>query len=123
MINLKTIEIKAFIPAKDFELSKAFYQDLGFTKASDSGGIAYFYFENCSFLLRDVCDAEQIMPYMIHLLVEDAHSWHQQIHLSGIQDKYSSNVSEIKKQPWKMLDFWFSDPSGVQWFIGQNIES
>jgi len=41
--NLRTVEIKAFVPARDFELSKRFYQDLGFVMASDSDGIAYFH--------------------------------------------------------------------------------
>ena len=36
MSTLKTIELKAFVPAKDFELSKRFYQDVGFTLALDS---------------------------------------------------------------------------------------
>jgi hypothetical protein len=30
MGELTTIEAKAFVPAKDFALSKQFYQDLGF---------------------------------------------------------------------------------------------
>ena len=38
MSNLKAIELKAFVPAKDFDLSKHFYQDLGFVKASDGDG-------------------------------------------------------------------------------------
>ena len=32
-MTLTVTEIKAFVPAKDFELSKRFYQDLGFTIA------------------------------------------------------------------------------------------
>ena len=34
MTHLRITEIKAFVPAKDFALSKQFYQDLGFTLAS-----------------------------------------------------------------------------------------
>ena len=30
MSELAAIEIKAFVPAKNFTLSKSFYQDLGF---------------------------------------------------------------------------------------------
>jgi hypothetical protein len=30
MANMATVEIKAFVPARDFELSKRFYVDLGF---------------------------------------------------------------------------------------------
>jgi predicted lactoylglutathione lyase len=35
MPNLRITEIKAFVPAKDFELSKRFYKDLGFTMSSE----------------------------------------------------------------------------------------
>jgi len=50
--NLRTVELKAFIPAKDYELSKRFYQDVGFTLASDADGIAYFHHENVSSCFR-----------------------------------------------------------------------
>ena len=55
MSNLKITEIKAFVPSKDFGVSKSFYQDLGFTMASEGGGVAYFHFEQVSFLLQDFC--------------------------------------------------------------------
>jgi hypothetical protein len=41
LTNLKITEIKAFVPPKNFEVSKQFYKDLGFTMASDGDGIAY----------------------------------------------------------------------------------
>ncbi len=53
MATLKTIEIKAFVPAKDYALSKRFYKDMGFAMASDTGGIAYFHCGATSFLLQD----------------------------------------------------------------------
>ncbi|TNI61581.1 glyoxalase, partial [Aeromonas media] len=39
MPNLTVTEIKAFVPARDFSLSRQFYQDLGFTLASDGDGV------------------------------------------------------------------------------------
>jgi len=36
MTNMKTVEVKAFVPARDFALSKQFYQDLGFVLAWSS---------------------------------------------------------------------------------------
>jgi hypothetical protein len=53
MANLRAVELKAFIPAKDFTLSKRFYQDLGFTQSSDTDGVAYFHHGEVSFLLQD----------------------------------------------------------------------
>lgn len=43
MENLNIVEIKSFIPAKDYELSKQFYQEAGFEMASDFGDVAYFF--------------------------------------------------------------------------------
>ncbi|MCJ8298010.1 MAG: hypothetical protein MJK13_03610 [Pseudomonadales bacterium] len=52
MQQLEVVEIKAFIPAKNFQLSKCFYTDIGLTKCSDGNGIAYFKHDNSSFLLQ-----------------------------------------------------------------------
>ncbi len=121
MNNLNTIEIKAFIPAKDFDLSKQFYTDLGFTKASDSEGIAYFYQGSCSFLLQDFYEQKHADNFMMHLLVEDIASWHQQVKNSGIESKYGIKISDVTEQPWGIMDFVLHDPSGVLWRFGQNI--
>ena len=121
MKNLNTVEIKAFIPAKNFELSKQFYTDLGFTKASDSDGIAYFHHDNCSFLLQDFYEKVLAENLMMHLLVEDAHAWHNHIQEQGIKDKDNVNVSAVSEQPWGMLDFIVTDPSGVLWRFGENL--
>lgn len=121
MNNLNTVEIKAFVPAKDFAVSKQFYSDLGFTKASDSDGIAYFHHGKTSFLLQDFYKKVLAENLMMHLLVEDAYSWHEQISKSGVAEKYGVNVSEVTKQPWGMLDFVIHDPSGVLWRFGQNV--
>jgi len=119
--NLNTLEIKAFIPAKNFELSKNFYSDLGFTMASEGGGVAYFHKDNCSFLLQDFYEKIYAENFMMHLLVEDVAAWHKEVEASGVIEKYNVKVSEIIEQPWRMLDFVINDPSGVLWRIGQNI--
>lgn len=121
MSNLKAVELKVFIPSKSFESSKRFYSEIGFTKASDEGGVAYFHFGNCSFLLQDFYEKSLAENLMMHLLVEDVKSWHEKIITSGVVDKYHVNVSGITEQPWGMLDFVMHDPSGVLWRFGENI--
>jgi uncharacterized glyoxalase superfamily protein PhnB len=121
MPNLRISEIKAFVPARDHELSKQFYKDLGFTMASDGGGVAYFHFGEASFLLQDFC-AGGAENFMMHLLVEDVDAWWQQVQASGVAGKYGVKVTAIESQPWRMRDFCLSDPSGVLWRIGQNTD-
>jgi uncharacterized glyoxalase superfamily protein PhnB len=122
MADLKVTEIKAFVPAKDFELSKRFYQDLGFTMASEGGGIAYFHFEYSSFLLQNFCTEGFAENFMMHLLVEDVDAWWQKVEESDVVNKYGVKLWPIELQPWKMRDFCITDPSGVLWRIGQNVD-
>lgn len=122
MPNLRITEIKAFVPAKDFEVSKQFYKDLGFTMASEGGGVAYFHFEHVSFLLQDFCADSQAENFMMHVLVEDVDAWRTHVILSGVAEKYGVAVSAIEAQPWRMRDFCVIDPSGVLWRFGQNTD-
>ncbi|HEX2584644.1 MAG TPA: VOC family protein [Steroidobacteraceae bacterium] len=121
MSNLKVIEIKAFIPAKDFELSKRFYQDVGFKLASSGGGIAYLHYGSASFLLQDFYAEALAKDFTMHLLVEDIDAWWQQLTQAGIAAKYGVTIGNIETQPWRMRDFELTDPSGVCWRIAQNI--
>ena len=119
--NLTTLELKTFIPARDFALSQQFYQDIGFEKKWTGDGMAYFCYGQCAFLLQNYYVKTYADNFMMHLLVADADAWHRQITEADIAGKYGSRVSEVMLQPWQMRDFTFDDPSGVLWRIGQNI--
>lgn len=121
MQNLHVTEIKAFVPARDYALSKSFYTDLGFTMASDGGGVAYFHFGEVSFLLQDFCAESLAENFMMHLLVADVDAWWAHVQASGVVSRYGVRLTDIETQPWRMRDFCLSDPSGVLWRIGQNI--
>lgn len=122
MQNLKIAEIKAFVPAKDFELSKRFYKDIGFTMASEAGGVAYFHFDHVSFLLQNFCTENFAENFMMHILVEDVDAWWLHITSADVAKKYGARVGKVESQPWGMRDFCITDPSGVLWRIGQNTD-
>lgn len=122
MENLRITEIKAFVPASDYELSKRFYKDLGFTMASEGGGVAYFHFGHVSFLLQDFCAEALAENFMMHILVEDVDAWRRHVAESGVISRYGVTCTDIETQPWRMRDFCISDPSGVLWRIGQNTD-
>jgi catechol 2,3-dioxygenase-like lactoylglutathione lyase family enzyme len=122
MSNLRTIELKPFVPAKNFDLSKRFYRDMGFTLASDAEGIAYFHHENVSFLLQNFYVKELADNLMLHLLVEDVDAWRAQLVNADISCRYGVRISPVQQQPWRMRDFVVGDPSGVLWRIAQNTD-
>ncbi len=121
MGNLNVVEIKAFVPAKDFALSKRFYQDIGFTLASDTEGVAYLHHGDASFLLQDYWVEEFGRSFMMHLLVEDVDAWHAAIASAGVVQRYGVKLGPVELQPWRMRDFTLFDPSGVLWRIAQNV--
>jgi uncharacterized glyoxalase superfamily protein PhnB len=115
---LAVTEIKAFVPAKDFALSMAFYEALGFTLASVDDGIGYFHFGDSSFLLQDFFVQAHADNFQMHLLVENVDAWHAQA--KPVAERFGVKIGEPQDQPWRMRDFTLFDPSGVLWRIGQN---
>jgi catechol 2,3-dioxygenase-like lactoylglutathione lyase family enzyme len=123
MTNMKTVEVKAFVPARDFELSKRFYTDLGFDLAWSSDDLAYFHAGRSSFLLQRFYVKEHADNFMMHLLVEDVDAWWRHASAAQLGEKYGVRVSSPADRPWGIRDFTVDDPTGVLWRIGQSIEN
>ena len=121
MGTLESVEIKAFVPARDFPLSRAFYQDLGFDVAWSSDELAYLRHGNTSFLLQNLYVQAQAENFMMHLLVADVDAWWQHVVASGVAERYGVAMAPPQDQPWGMRDFTVFDPSGVLWRIAQNL--
>ena len=88
MSNMTTVEAKAFVPSRDFALSKRFYQDLGFDLAWSSEDLACFRQGNASFLLQNFYVSEHAANFMMHLLVEDVAAWWGHVQAQGLAAKY-----------------------------------
>jgi catechol 2,3-dioxygenase-like lactoylglutathione lyase family enzyme len=120
MSNLNTVEAKAFVPARDFALSKQFYEDLGFEVAWSSGDLAHLRRGNASFLLQNFYNKEHAGNFMMHLPVEDVEAWWHRVETQGLAAKYGVKAEPPADRPWHMRDFVLVDPTGVLWRIGQN---
>ncbi|MGD1900722.1 MAG: VOC family protein [Geitlerinemataceae cyanobacterium] len=123
MGNYRAVEIKAFVPAKDFELCKQFYADLGFELKSSDGEMAYFAAGNTSFMLQNFYRQEHAENFMMHLLVESADDWWQRAYDRDLEARYGVRLSAPADRDWRMRDFTLSDPTGVLWRIGHNLDS
>jgi uncharacterized glyoxalase superfamily protein PhnB len=123
MSNLTTVEVKAFVPARDFALSKQFYQDLGFELAWSDDNLAYLHRGTSSFLLQNFYDEIHAGNFMMHLLVNDVDAWWRHVQTQGIADKYNVRTEPPEDRPWGLRDFVLVDPTGVLWRVGQNIST
>lgn len=120
MDNLSAVEIKAFVPARDFTLSKQFYSDLGFTIAWSDDDLAYLRAGDCSFLLQNFYQPEHAGNFMMHLLVADVEAWWRHVENAQLTARYGVRAEQPDDRPWDMRDFTIADPTGVLWRIAHN---
>jgi catechol 2,3-dioxygenase-like lactoylglutathione lyase family enzyme len=121
MPNMTIVQLKPYVPAKDFALSKRFYQDLGFELAWSSDDLAFLRHGNSSFLLQRSHKEKPADNFMMHLLVEDVEAWWSHVQDQGLVAKYGASVEPPADRSWGIRDFVIIDPTGVLWRIGQNI--
>src|SRR5437867_1704411 len=101
-MNLVAVEIKAFVPALDFEVSKQFYLALGFEVPWSSEDLAYVRHGNTSFLLQAFNQPEFVKSFQMHLLVENVDDWYSQVMASGVVERFRVRVDPPQDQPWAM---------------------
>ena len=127
MPELVALELKAHLPARDFELSKRFYQDIGFTLCWSGDGLAYLHYgahgeaSMPGFLLQNFYVKELAENLQMHLLVKDVDAWWAHIQDRNILEAYGVGGGPPEDREWKMRDFVLFDPSGVLWRIAQPV--
>lgn len=121
MANLAAVEIKAFVPSRDFAASKAFYLALGFEIPWSDGDLAYVRYGDTAFLLQNFYEPAHAQNFQMHFLVEDADAWHAHVIASGVIERFGVRVGDAEERPWGMRDFVMFDPAGVLWRIAHNI--
>jgi predicted enzyme related to lactoylglutathione lyase len=121
MLPSAVTDIKAFVPAKELERSKAFYSDLGFTINFSNDQIAELQIGAFRFLLQKFYIAEHAGNFMMSMSVDDADAWWEYIQEKELTRKYSGIMCKPPEmQPWGLRILYLSDPSGVLWHITEN---
>ena len=124
MLPSSVIDMKAFVPARDLELSKAFYTDLGFTVNWSTDEIAELQLGSFRCLLQKFYVREHADNFMMSLLVEDADAWWEHIQRLQLTTKYPGILcKEPALQPWGLRVLFLSDPSGILWHIADRGKS
>ena len=115
------LDLKPFLPAKDYAVAKQFYLDLGFTIAWEGDQLAALQVGEFRFLLQNYYVKEWAGNFMMHLMVTDADAWWQHIQEIKLAEKYPGIMAEPPTlQPWGLRVLYLSDPSGVLWHIADD---
>jgi uncharacterized glyoxalase superfamily protein PhnB len=114
---------RPFLPAKDFEQSKRFYEALGFTKVLDSE-VAIFQIGASSFVLQNYFQKDWAENFMMQLMVDDLDAWWSHISSLDLPQKFGVPAPKAPAvQPWGLRIAYVVDPSGVLWHVAQRREN
>ena len=111
--------IRAFVPTKDFDLSKRFYEVLGFEKVLDDE-VAIFNVGSGGIILQRYYQEQWAQNTMLQLMVDDLDAWWE--HISALDLTTQFGVQPPKApavQPWGQRIAYVYDPCGVLWHVAQ----
>lgn len=113
---------RPFLPAKDFDLSKRFYNALGFQMVLDSE-VAIFNAGSGGFILTAFYEKEFADNYMMQLMVDDLDAWWEHISALDLTNQFGVPPPKAPAmQSWGLRVAYLIDPCGVLWHIAQRRE-
>jgi catechol 2,3-dioxygenase-like lactoylglutathione lyase family enzyme len=114
--------VRAFVPTQDFDLSRRFYEALGFRKVFD-GDVTIFHAGSGGFILQRYYQKEWAENCMLQLMVDDLDAWWQHISSLDLPARFGVRAPKPPAlQPWGLRIAFIVDPSGVLWHVAQRRE-
>lgn len=110
---MKVNDIRVFIPSKDYEKSKSFYQALGFSMGEASPDLSLFENGDCAFFLYRSNNEELTKNLMVQLSVVDINDAFDVI---SDLDQFEIKFEPIKTERWGKV-FYLWGPSGELWHV------
>ena len=113
---------RPFMPTRDFELSKRFYELLGFEKVLE-GEVAIFNAGSGGFILQRMYQKEWADNFMMQLMVDDLDAWWAHIEGLDLIGRFGVRPPRAPAlQPWGLRVAYLSDPCGVLWHVSERRE-
>jgi hypothetical protein len=111
--------MRPVVPAKDFDISKRFYIDFGFTPREVTGRLVEMRLGEFRFLLQNHYVKEWADNFVIHLLVTDVRRWWEHIASLNLPQRYGVRIAAPVEDDWGLVA-GVVDPSGVLWRIAES---
>ncbi len=118
-MNHKAKSIRPFIGAKNFELSRSFYRDLGFEERIIFPNMSLFSTGNFGFYLQDAYVKDWVDNTMVFLEVEDVENFWKELVALDLTSRYKGvRLVPIRVSDWGK-ECYLHDPSGILWHFGE----
>ncbi|WP_417368488.1 glyoxalase [Flavobacterium beibuense] len=119
-MNHNAKSIRPFIGAKDFEVSRMFYRDLGFEETILSADLSVFKTDNgIAFYLQKAYVKDWVDNTMLFMEVENVDVFWKNLNELNLTTKYENvRLVPVRTMEWGKECF-VHDPSGILWHFGE----
>jgi len=110
--------IRPFIGAKDFDVCRCFYRDLGFEERIIASDMSCFQTDGLGFYLQSAYVKDWIDNTMLFLEVDDIDRHWNELQKLDLPNKYENvRLTPIRDLDWGR-EYFLHDPSGILWHFG-----
>ena len=118
---IKTGIIRAFVPAKEFDIERSFYREIGFEERTYDDSLSVFSQGEFSFYLQNYYVKDWADNFMMFLEVDDVDQWFYFLKGLDLENKYDGiRFAEPVDEPWGRVCRLVT-PTGVLWHFGKFI--
>jgi hypothetical protein len=106
--------MRPMLPARDFEVSRRFYTELGFQPRPLTDRLVEMQLGVFSFILQAYYVREWADNFVVHLTVSDVGVWWDHIVSLDLPSRYGVKTKAPQSEGWAIVAST-TDPSGVLW--------
>jgi len=118
-MEYNVVSVRPFIGARNFEESRNFYRDIGFTEIILTSKMSLFQNKNVGFYLQDAFVKDWVDNTMVFLEVENLDQVYRDLLGLKLETKYpQAKLVPIRVEDWGRECF-LHDPSGILWHLGE----
>ena len=116
---MRFLSLQPFVPSgKNFQASKQFFLELGFSVRWDAGDYVSFDKDGCMFILQKFDNKEFAENFMLTVGVENADEFRKMVIEKGLPEKYGIRIGEVSDMPYGR-EVNIIDIAGVCWHFVQ----
>jgi hypothetical protein len=112
------VAMRPMVPARDFEISKRFYIELGFEPKPLTDRLVEMQLGAFSFILQAYYTKPWADNFVMHLRVSDVKLWWDHIKALDLTSRYGVKAQAPQIEDWGLV-LGVTDPSGVLWRVAE----
>lgn len=114
------LALRPFVPARDYDLSRRFYEALGFAVTHRDDDVTLLKLGSFGFILQNFYVAEAAENLMLQILVRDVDAWWARVDPGRLVEAFGVKPPKPPAmQSWGLKVGFLFDPSGVLWHVAE----